>query len=156
MWRGRSHAGEYARERGDAGFVLAEVLVALVVLAVAVVLTHSVFASGWRAQHRVDGESTAVAIARAHLAAAGVETPLREGSFSGTEGGHDWRLVITPYDAPIMSAGTGFELGAAPPRAGRSRLSAWWVTVEVTFGDHTSATPRTIRLTTLKLPGGAP
>lgn len=143
MLRHRSFKTSAPRERHGAGFVLAEALVALGVLALVIALSQATFASGWRAQNQAAGEDGAVAIARMHLAAAGIESPLREGMISGSDGKYDWRIDVTRYDPPWK--GTG-----------KPRLAAWWVDVEVTFAHPASPLPRSVNLKTLKLEGRTP
>jgi len=131
------------RERHDAGFMLAEALVALGILALVIALSQATFASGWRAQNHAAGEDGAVAIARMHLAATGVESPLRAGMSSGSDGKYDWRIDVARYDPP----GQG---------AGKPRLAAWWVSVAVTSTQPASPLPRSVTLKTLKIGGRTP
>ena len=126
------------RQSGAEGFALSEAIVALTILGVVLALAYSTFVTGWRAGPRITGESRAVAIARAQLAAAGVETPLSEGSSSGTTNGYDWRVNIMRYEPRSKSPA-------------RSRLTAWSISVEVTFSEALASAPRTIRLATVKL-----
>ena len=138
MLRPRSPPESAVRKRRTGGFALTEALVALTILGMVLVLAHSTFASGWRAQRRIDGEGNAVAIARAKLANAGIETPLREGSYSGAESRHDWRVKIAPHEPASKSEQ-------------KSRIIAWRVRVEVDFAGSAAAERGRVQLTTIKL-----
>lgn len=132
------------------GFVLIEALLAIGILAVALVLVNSAFASVWRSQHLGERESTALSMARGLLNEVGVVTPLAEGESAGVENGYAWRIEIVRHAA-------GRELPAP------ARVPAWWATVEISWavtpqGSGTSANSalRRLSLTTLKLTRPAP
>ncbi len=143
MFRHRPPAAAFSCGEHSSGFALAEALVALGVLVLVVVLGQATFASGWRTQNRAGNENGAVALARAQLTAAGIETPLRDSTTSGSDGRYDWRIDVTRYEMPARSTA-------------KPRLAAWWVNVEVSFVDHGSPAARSVRLKTLKFSGTAP
>ncbi len=84
--------------RGCRGFSLLEVLVAFTILAMLLGALFQVFNGGLRAAHSGDRYTRATVIAQSHLAALGVEQPLREGVLSGTtDGAYHWRVTVSPY-----------------------------------------------------------
>lgn len=127
----------------QAGFTIIEALVALAMLAAVYALVHQTLSSGWGAVRRIASESRAVAAANAHLELAGTELPLREGEITGNEDGLRWRIDISRYTSPGQPAST-------------SRLSAWWIKVEVAWQETPLAAERVVVLTTVKLGGALP
>lgn len=122
--------------RTDAGFTLMEVIVALVVFTGIVVALERGSALGWRAIRLAEMDKEALALARAKLAAAGVETPLNDAlDEAGDEGRFHWHVVASPYDA------------SSQPQ----RLAAFWVSAAVSWRDRPVGPPREIELRTLKL-----
>jgi general secretion pathway protein I len=69
--------------RRQKGFTLLEVVVAFVLLAVALTTIFQIFSAGMSRAHELEYHSQALAIAQSKLAAAGVETVLKEGIESG-------------------------------------------------------------------------
>ncbi len=120
-----------------------EALVALAILGAALALIYQTMAAGWGAVRRTGLESKAVAAAMSRLEAAGRETPLAEGSTTGTEDGLDWRVDVSRYAQPGLVVAT-------PP------LAAWWVKVEVSWRDSAASAQRTVAFTTVKLAGTPP
>lgn len=121
------------------GFSLLEVLVAFIILSLALGVLMRIFSGGLGNIGAAEHYSRAVAIAESQLAAAGVESPLSEGEYSGeTENAYAWRTSIQRDDAatPLLE-------GVVPP------LDLYRVEVSVSW-DHTAATPRTLRLVTLR------
>lgn len=142
MWPRRRR--ERARHRrGQRGFTLIEALLALGVLAATIALVNRTFAAGWNAVRHGALESRAVAVAKAHIASAGVGAPLTEGTTSGVEDGVRWKREVTAYSYPGQTV-------AVP------RLGGWWVRVEVAWRDTPLAAERVIVLTTMKLAATAP
>jgi general secretion pathway protein I len=120
------------RQRGDAGFTLLEVLVAMVILSVAVVSFIQLASQGLRLL-RLSGEhQEAVMLADRLARAADVS---RESMDTGREGPYEWerrtRLVVVPLD--LTPAG-----GDAP------RLLA--LSVAVKWGSGRSVEVSTLRL----------
>jgi prepilin-type N-terminal cleavage/methylation domain-containing protein len=129
-------------QREEAGFTLVETLVALVILGLAVVMLHQVFAAGWSGVRRARLEAAAAGIAVARLEAAGIVTPLADGfTDEGSEGAFRWRVTMAARPEEAVASGQG----------GGSSLAGTWVTVDVTWQDGTDGTLRSIRLTTLKI-----
>jgi general secretion pathway protein I len=120
------------RQRGDAGFTLLEVLVAMVILSVAIVTFIQLASQGLRLL-RLSGEhQEAVMLADRLTRAADVS---RESMDTGREGPYEWerrtRLVVVPLD--LTPAG-----GDAP------RLLA--LSVAVKWGSGRSVEVSTLRL----------
>lgn len=126
-------------KRACRGFSLLEVLVAFVILSLALAVLMRIFSGGLGNIGAAEHYSRAVAIAESQLAAAGVESPLVEGEYSGeTEHAYAWRTLVQRYDAaaPLLE-------GAVVP------VDLYQVEVTVSW-DTTAATPRTLRLVTLR------
>lgn len=118
---------------GEAGFTLMETLVALFILVAAITVLYRGASGGLRAAAAAEGQEIALQLAKARLAAAGVETPLQPGLTEGVENGIGWTVDIRPH-----------SLTTSP-------LSACWVTVTVGWRDRRTGQSRRLRLTTLKL-----
>ena len=66
-------------------------------LAAGAALLQGGLANAWRGQARAAGEIGALEVARAQLAAAGIETPLTQGVREGVaKGGYRWRVMADP------------------------------------------------------------
>lgn len=121
------------------GFSLLEVLVAFIILSLALGVLMRIFSGGLGNIGAAEHYSRAVAIAESQLAAAGVESPLTEGEYTGeTENGYAWRTSMQRYDA-----GTQPLEGVVLP------VDLYQVEVTVNW-DNTATTPRTLRLVTLR------
>lgn len=82
---------------GRNGFVFAEAMVALAVVAVAVGLLFAVLADGLGRTRAATAKRLGLLLAQSRLAAIGGEIPLRTGSFSGAEGAFVWHVGISRY-----------------------------------------------------------
>jgi general secretion pathway protein I len=123
----------------DGGFTLIEVLVSFAILVAAVSVLQGGFGGGWRGIRAADLETEALEIAKAKLAAAGIETALEPGTSEGDAGGgFTWRSVIEPY-------------GAAPTDEADKVPRGYWTTVQVRWNDGRARDGRQISLTTLKI-----
>lgn len=128
-----------SRRRGnDRGFTLIEIVVALLVLALASAAIFEGFSTGFRSSRTANDFAEAVLIAQAKLAPVGVAEPLAAGVTTGEEGDKfAWTVHVDPVDAPV-------EEGA---RA--SSLQPFLVAVDVTWSD--GGAERTVSLSTLRL-----
>ena len=128
----------------QAGFTLMETIVALVVFAAVVVALERGTATGWRGLRLAQMDAGALALARARLASAGIDSELADESVqSGEEDRYEWRLAVRKYAPPE---------GVAVPQ----RLAGYWVNVAVSWRDRPAGPPRTIELQTLKLVAAPP
>jgi general secretion pathway protein I len=102
------------RRRGEAGFTLVEVLIALAIVAIALTAIGSLMAAAARGTRSIDEHLTLVETARAIEAALPDRKDLSIGSLAGQRGGYRWRVDVLPFRA-------GFVESAAPsawaPRA---------------------------------------
>lgn len=132
-WSKARLSGSQTRPPAEAGFTLMETLVALFILVAATTVLYRGAASGLRAAAIAEGQERALQLAKARLAAAGVETPLQPGVTEGVEDGMGWSVEIRPYGQNA------------------SAQSACWVAVTIGWRDQRTGQPRDLRLTTLKL-----
>jgi general secretion pathway protein I len=136
--RGAVRGGKAIRTR-EAGFTLVEALVAFAVFTLVISALYQGLSGGWRGLRRADASVLALAVAKARLASAGVETPLAISTDQGvTAEGVRWVSEIVPYVPP----GT---LGAQ-----RSAVSAFWVLVTVRWTEGPLQPERSLQLKTLK------
>lgn len=125
--------------RREDGFTLIETLVAIVVLSLALVALFEGLALGWRGTRAAQMEMAALQLAKSRLVAAGVETPLRDGHWSGTTSdGLTWAVTAARYSL------SGQNVNSSVPPAYR-------VTVEVAWRAGQWGRSRTLQLSTLKL-----
>jgi prepilin-type N-terminal cleavage/methylation domain-containing protein len=124
--------------REDDGFTLVETLVAFVIMAAVATMLYRGFSGGLRVSGVAEGAETALLVAKARLAALGVETSLQAGGQEGREGDVAWEIATRPY-----LAADGADRAA--------RQSAFWATVTVSWRDPRAARTRSLQLTTLKL-----
>ena len=79
------------------GFVFAEAMVALAVVAVAVGLLFAVLGDGLGRSRATAAARLALLLAQSRLAAVGTEIPVRAGTVAGNEGAFVWHVDISPY-----------------------------------------------------------
>ncbi|MEA2907876.1 MAG: ral secretion pathway protein [Alphaproteobacteria bacterium] len=91
------------RRRGDAGFTLIEVLVALAVIAVVLTAIGSLVAASARGTRSIDAHLALVETARAIETGLPSREDLKTGSFSGELAGHRWRVDVQPFAANVDS-----------------------------------------------------
>ena len=134
--RKRRHA-----RRGEAGFSLIEVVVALALLGMALaVLTDSV-RTGLATASRSAAIEPPLAVAEAKLAAVGVTAPLVTGSTSGAEtSGIRWRVAVDDYNDDGFDGPSGDTSGV--PKLYRVRVTVTWLQ---------GGTPRSLDLDSLRL-----
>ena len=116
---------------------------ALLVFALVAGALQLCIAGGWKGVRLVRMEEAALQIAKAQLAAAGVEGTLVEGSEEGTTPeGFTWTRDIRRH----VSA----EENSAAPAA----IAGYWVSVSVRWTDGPRRSEKTIELRTLKIGRG--
>lgn len=132
----------HRRTIAQRGFTLIEVIVAIVVAALALSAIAGVFSGGLRTASSIDDMSRLVVAAESVLASAGLEKPLSDGTESGRDElrGVNWSLQIDPEpttdpDSPLR------------PPLELKRLTVR-VTVDGTVGGGSSR--RAFELTTLR------
>jgi general secretion pathway protein I len=86
-------------ERGDAGFTLIEVVIALAVVAMSLVAIASLVATTVRGTRAIDQHLALIATARSIETAMPGRDQLALGSASGSVADHRWRLDVVPYVA---------------------------------------------------------
>jgi general secretion pathway protein I len=104
----------------QAGFSLVEVLFALAVVGLALGATATVLQSGLMGHGIARDSDTALALAEAKLAAAGVEDKLLPGETHGSFDRYRWSLAVAPYDDKDS------ESGASPLRLFRIEARIAW------------------------------
>lgn len=125
--------------RDSRGFTLIEIVVALLVLAIASAVIFEGFSIGFRNSRTADDFAQAVLIAQSKLAPAGVAEPLSAGVTSGEElDKYAWTVRVDPVEVGPD------EEGATP-----SQLRPFLVAVDVVWSDGN--TERTVSLSTLRL-----
>lgn len=131
----------------DSGFTLMETLVALVVFTGVVIALERSTAMGWRGIRLARSDSAALGLARAKLAAFGIENDLAEDKeLTGEDNGLQWRIAARKYAQPGAATNAG-RPGFDQP----SRIVPYWVTVTVSWRDRPMGPARSVELTTLKL-----
>jgi general secretion pathway protein I len=85
------------QRRSEAGFTLVEVVVAFAIVTIMLAALYQAIAGAYRGYARTQIREQALALARAHLEAIGVEEPLLPGERTGTYStGLAWRLTVEP------------------------------------------------------------
>jgi general secretion pathway protein I len=122
------------RKRGiDQGFTLLEVLVALVIFALAFGVLAQIMQTGLRQSGVARSLTAATLLARSELARVGVEVPLAVGQADGaTENGMRWHTEVELVEAPNE----------------QQSLATYRVQVTVTWG---SSPAEQLTLTTLRI-----
>jgi general secretion pathway protein I len=107
------------RPEREAGFTLLEVLVALVIAALALGVLFSGAVTGLRSAQLSGDYSQAVSRARSHLAAVGIGAPFVAGTQEGDDGGgFRWRITLRPLATISLAPPPGvLGLGGPSPRA---------------------------------------
>lgn len=128
---------------GTSGFTLIEVLVALIIFVAGYLVVHQSVSLAWRGAQAAWAESAALRLAQSRLAAAGVETGLREGEQSGeTPDGFTWTMRVERYHPP------GTDDGA-------QKIAGYWVTITVRWHGGVLRPARSLQLKTLRIAAGA-
>ena len=96
--------------RHDRGFTVIEVLVAFAIVAIVLTALYQAVACAYRGYARVQVREQTLALARAHLEAVGIETPLQPGESTGTYAtGVAWHLTVEPVETASYK-GRAFRL----------------------------------------------
>jgi general secretion pathway protein I len=120
------------RRRGQSGFTLLEVLIALAILSMAIVVSIQGFASGLRLL-KLSGEHQE-AMLIADLKAREITSPTQAGRDSGTEGAFTWEREVKQVVTPDLDV------------EGRTlKWRQWEVDVRVSWGDHRQVMVATLR-----------
>ncbi len=126
------------RHARQCGFSLLEVLVAFMILAMSLGVLFRIFSSGLQNLAISEGYSQAVILAESRLGEVGLSEPLEQGELQGEwGGGFVWRQTIEPY-LPWEE-----EVALSKP------ITAFWVTVVVSWGEH--GKQRQVSLRSLRL-----
>lgn len=124
-----------------------EVIVALVLFSALFLALYRGLGGAGRAVHLANLQAKATHIAAARLAAAGVETALADGqAYSGDESGFTWRVSVERYAGPPDEREQFISR-----RAQTSKISGYWVDVEVVWKARAFENVRSLHLRTLKL-----
>lgn len=116
--------------RGEQGFTLLEVLVALAILGVSLAAIYQAFGTGLRNDRQARLYEEAVALAEARMAQVGTELPAAAGRWSGEESDLRWTLLVQPAeDEPLQVQPSLLRLMAVtvevfwPQRGGEGRIA---------------------------------
>jgi len=125
--------------RGEAGFTLIEVVVALALLGLVLALLAGSLRNGLVGASRAAAITPPLAVAEAKLAAIGVTEPLIAGDTSGEDAsGVRWRVSVADYD----DEGSAASEAPGVPRLYRVTVTATWTQ---------GGAPRSLSLDTLRL-----
>jgi prepilin-type N-terminal cleavage/methylation domain-containing protein len=133
------------------GFSLIETIVALALFAGVFVIFNQGLTTNWQGVGRADRSASAVALATALLASAGVETPLVDGArTAGQQDGFSWELSVDKYREPDSDGAKEF-LARDATRNVAGQVAAYWVGIDVSWLSGPLQKPRSVKLRTLKL-----
>ena len=134
--------GQLSMSHRTHGFTLIETLVALALFAVVFAALSASLAGGIRGVRLARMDLAATMLARAKLAAAGVETPLADAQQeTGETDGFMWFVNVRQHLRPDV------DVRETGPKA-------YWVAIDVSWRDGPLSPRRTIQLKTLKLGPG--
>ncbi len=126
----------------DGGFTLIETIVAIAIFALVAAAVQLALGGAWSGARRTDRHLKALTIAQSRLAETGIATPLIEGTTSGAaDGGYAWSVETRPRETPDSAIGD----------SAATKLSAYWVTVRVSWREPAMAKDRSIEIRTLKI-----
>lgn len=135
--------------RGDTGFTLIEVLVALAIAGLALAAIAGVFGTGVLGHETAADVDTALAVAEERLASAEAAATMRPGRSSGVYAGRfDWQVSVTPYD----DTDRGTAAAVAPnPLAGSATSTLRLFHIEAAVAWRDGRRQRQLALSTLRL-----
>ena len=90
--------------RGEAGFTLLEVLVALALMSLMLAAIGSLMAMSARSTRALDQHLALIETARAIETGLPSRAEFTLGTLSGERGGHRWRVEVTPFTVPRVDA----------------------------------------------------
>ena len=109
--------------RHDAGFTVVEVLVAFAIVTIVLAALYQTVAGAYRGYARLQVREQTLVLARAHLEAVGIETPLQPGESTGTYAtGVPWHLTVEPVETASYKGRAFRVMLQALDRGGRSLL----------------------------------
>lgn len=92
------HRFKQGRQRSSGGFTLLEVMLAFVIFALSFATVLEIMAGSMRSVARAGDDTEVALIAQSVMDMVGIEIPLQEGGYSGTEiDRYEWQLEIYPY-----------------------------------------------------------
>jgi prepilin-type N-terminal cleavage/methylation domain-containing protein len=129
------------RRRGEAGFSLIEVVVALALLGLVLAVLIDSVRSGLGSASRAAALAPPLALAEAKLAAVGITAPLAPGDTSGQDAsGIGWRVSVDDYRDDGFAGPSADAPGV--PKLYRVRVTATW---------QQGGAPRSLSLESLRL-----
>lgn len=145
-------ARTWQKTHSQAGFSLMETIVAVALFAGMFVLLNRGLTTSWQGVRRADLDAGAVALATAQLASAGIETPLVDGTRTfGQQGLFRWDLSIDKYAEPPDDSAKEVAVRDVSRSANAAALTAYWVSIVVSWSSGVQQSPRQLRLRTLRL-----
>lgn len=148
MWKDRNPADGLQR----AGFLLIEVLVAVMVVSLMLVVILRSFTNIWANVSAVRDDAEVVIVARAVLeAATSPRSRIAAGVQTGNSGAYSWKVTTIPNPVPRATPPSAQVLTVAPAKAPPGSSPEWqWelyrLTVEVTSQRNRSVTLDTFQL----------
>ena len=139
-----------AGANGQRGFTLLEVMIALIIAALALGVLFGSSLSALRATHAASRYEQAIARARSHLALAVHAAPLVAGDWQGDDGGgFVWHLRVTPLASTAVRPVNAVTLRAA------SSFPLTLCTLTVRIGWREGGRQREVRLDTEQIAQGS-
>ena len=123
-----------SRRRWSRGFTLLEVLIALVILALAMTALVQSFATGLDGINRSEARVIAVLQARSKLAEFAARSGLGEGAWAGDfANGNSWQVTLAPAPPSIAVADAAEASAALPDGLNEMTVRVSWKRGEVTL-----------------------
>ena len=121
----------------QSGFTLLEVMASLAILGIGVMMVIQLFSGGLALAGRSRDHAGLALLAREKMTEAFLDSGLKEGASSGSEDGIEWKVEVSPFDAPDMETGPNvriLKVTASVNGAGRS-ASGFTLTALKTIGE---------------------